>query len=156
MSTLSILAQCVDTNPQAVSPYRSRLLNAMLDLLQIESLHAQKQVSADSKSSTTSPDSEPTTTDPKIAEFRRAALHLLEMLVRSTIHERYSKHEELYRVSMNVPSISFPSTSSNKPVEPLDKETLQRMSVVLGYVSAIDVDSVVRFMAKELLEMIHS
>jgi len=155
ISSISVLTQCVDTNSQAVSTYRPRMLNAMLDLLHIESLQAQKQISPNS-AGISNTDNQPTTTDPKVAEFRRAALHLLGMLIKSSVLETFSREEEFNRPTMKIPTISLPSKLPNKPTDALEDETRERMSVVLGYISATDVDSVVRFMAKELLEMMHS
>jgi Flp pilus assembly secretin CpaC len=155
VSTLSILAQCVDVNPQAVTAYCGSIRRAMLDLLEIESLHAQKQYS-ESKKNITIPDDQPVTTDPKVAEFRRAALHLLGVLLRDTVRQKYAAEEKVQRSALQGPAVSITRAPHDQTVELLDQDSMRRIDSVLGYVSATDVDSVVRFMAQELLELMHS
>lgn len=152
ISTISILAQCVDTNPYSVLAYRKDMMNAMLDLLQIESVRAQKQ--APLKEPTV--DEEPTTLDPKVAEFRRAALHLLGMLLKASVNESHAEEETLYRTTQMAPTIRLSPKASSKSSGSLARETVQRLTSTLGYVASTDVDSTVRFMANEILETLMS
>jgi hypothetical protein len=130
------------------------MLRAMLDLLEIESIHAQKQ-QAETKADIKISDDQPTTTDPKVAEFRRAALHLLGSLIRDSIRQKYAAQEEGQRYLSHGPAVSVPRNVPHR-VADTNEPPLERINSVLGYISSTDVDSVVRFMAQELLELLHS
>lgn len=156
ISAISLLAHCVTINPNSVAPYRVDLVNSMLDLLQIESLHAQRQ-SLEGTAASDETDKFPQTTDSKVAEFRRAALHLLELLIKDAVSSYQFKEEQLYRPT-SMPLTITKSTTRRVPhdADALGQETFTKIDAVLGYISATDVDAVVRLMAKESLEMMHS
>ncbi|KAJ7507767.1 hypothetical protein B0H11DRAFT_2314195 [Mycena galericulata] len=83
-SALSLLAECENTCPLALTSYAVDLSEAMVDLLQIESTR---------KTSVESEDSNPTSTDSKLPSFRRAALHFLGFLIRETTRQIYDSSD---------------------------------------------------------------
>ncbi|KAF8913868.1 hypothetical protein CPB84DRAFT_1669780 [Gymnopilus junonius] len=150
-SALSLLADCVDTYPWAMLPYIEDLCQAMIDLLQIESLPIQghkpqakpsmtesKKAGSEEESSPSmstpahvTMDSNPTLTNSKFPPLRRAALHFLSLLIRASTNIIYDEK----------PSLSL-----------ISGEAYQRILLTLGYVSSTDEDSVVRVMAREAKE----
>ena len=121
----------------------------MLDLLQIEGAHALAQgqaqaqqqmpmhVNHDNPSApppTVSMDSDPTTADAKFPPFRRASLHFLGVLVRAYTRRAYDS--------------SSSGISGEFPV--------RRATATLGYVVTTDADAVVRVMAREVVEAVHT
>jgi hypothetical protein len=160
-SSLSLLAAIANTADLALLPYAHDLANAMLDLLQIEgaahtSAQAAQQLPAsptdasdpNSNSSSSPPplppasmDTQPTAADAKFPPFRRASLHFLGMLVRAYTQRVYALSDSSASVS-NVPQ------SNDFPV--------RRTTATLGYVAATDVDAVVRVMAREVVDAVHT
>ncbi|KAJ7498954.1 hypothetical protein FB451DRAFT_1334528 [Mycena latifolia] len=86
-SALSLLAECENTCPLALTSYVTDLSEAMIDLLQVESSSTLPKESEDTN---------PTSADSKLPLFRRAALHFLGLLIRETTRQIYdSTHTEL-------------------------------------------------------------
>ena len=151
-SAISLLAQCAKTNALAVLPYMAGLADAMVDLLQIESVAAtphkssprsegvsEEKTAADleereheQKPSQPTMDSQPTSTNTKFPPLRRAALHFLSLLIQAYINRAYEigDAEELM----------------------LPPGLMERTRTTLGYVAAADADNVVRVMAREAVE----
>jgi len=150
-SSLSLLGDCVDTYALAMMPYIEDLCQMVIDLLQVESkplreVRGKKKSKADedknddegdnkkkeSKSTVSTMDSDPTSRDSKFPPLRRAALHFLSLLIRSSTKIIYEETQ------LSTAMIS--------------QSTLKRTNLTLGYVAAIDEDDVVRVMAKEAKE----
>ncbi|CAL1711574.1 unnamed protein product [Somion occarium] len=142
-SALSLLAQCANTNTLALLPYTTELIEAMIDLLQIESVpvkpsapHAgpekQFDMPAEKETSKATVDTQPTAANSKFPPLRRAALYFLSMLTRAYI-------EQMSDVCTRVTYI-------------LPAPLVRRAKLTVGYVAVTDEDSVVRVMAKEVLE----
>ncbi|KAM5540366.1 hypothetical protein V8D89_005824, partial [Ganoderma adspersum] len=151
-SAISLLAQCAKTNALAVLPYVTNLADAMVDLLQIETVAvaphkhsprsketSEEKTAADpeekdpeQKPASPTMDSQPTSTNTKFPPLRRVALHFLSLLIQ---------------------------TCTNRVYETGDAEGLmlppglmKRARTTLGYVAATDADDVVRVMAREVVE----
>ncbi|KAI0824765.1 hypothetical protein BC628DRAFT_1419872 [Trametes gibbosa] len=145
-SAISLLAQCVKTNALAVLPYTVDLADAMIDLLQVESVPAthrkpdvrskpEPEIQDDEKGCKEPPatmDTQPTSANPKFPPLRRAALHFLSLLTRACTSHVYE------------------TGSADRMLLPPD--LLRRARVTLGYIAATDADDVVRVMARETLE----
>ena len=137
-SALSLLSVCLDTSALAFLPYATDLSTAMIDLLQVEStpqalkLHRQKsEPSNDDAQLKSTMESGSTLTDSKHPSLRRAALHLLALLLRATIAGVYDSG---YQGQV------FPGSD------------VKRAKTTLLYVASTDVDSIVRVMAREAME----
>ncbi|KAI0368111.1 hypothetical protein BV20DRAFT_1045207 [Pilatotrama ljubarskyi] len=145
-SAISLLAQCVKTNALAILPYTVDFADAMIDLLQVESVPVTQRKppsrsgsESDAKQSEDAPqqppptmDSQPTSANTKFPPLRRAALHFLSLLVRACtarVYETGRTHGLL-----------------------LPPDLLKRAKTTLGYIGATDADDVVRVMARETLE----
>lgn len=185
-SALSLLAQCAATSPSALTPWAADLCSGMLELLQLEGVAirppgpkqkletgTEKEAgreadegggSADTeKQEPARPvdqmDSEPLSLDPKLAPFRRSALHFLATLLRTTVQQAMDGRRDAVP-SVSLDARSFRTHSIGSQVRVLDGdevfpvELVRRMRVVLGYVRATDVDPVVKVMAGETLELI--
>lgn len=147
-SSLSLLATIADTADLALLPYTHDLANAMLDLLQIEGTHVsteaqvqQQQQQSSTDVNTNSPasmDSQPTATDTKFTPFRRASLHFLGMLVRAYTQRAYG------------------SSDSGANGSNVDDFPVRRTTTTLNYVAATDADAVVRVMAREVVDAVHT
>lgn len=140
MSAVSLLSECVDTNSLALLRYTDDLASAMLDLLQVETVAmvtVTKPVLDDSEAGTlrVTMDSDPTTKNSKLPPFRRAALHFLALLVRA------------YTVN---------SHETNSVAEVFQGSEKRRALTTLRYIAATDEDSVVRVMAREVVEALES
>ncbi|KAH9894464.1 hypothetical protein C8Q73DRAFT_518427 [Cubamyces lactineus] len=146
-SAVSLLAQCVKTNALAVLPYAIELSDAMIDLLQVESVPAAQRkpaprsdTEADAnegagKTASQPPgtmDSQPTSTNSKFPPLRRAALHFLTLLTNACTTRVYE--------TGHADGLLFPP------------EILRRAKTTLGYIAATDADDVVRVMAREAVE----
>ncbi|CDO71360.1 hypothetical protein BN946_scf184908.g118 [Trametes cinnabarina] len=145
-SAISLLAHCVKTNALAVLPYAIELADAMIDLLQVESVPAaprkpeSKPISGkDAEESTEqlplappTMDSQPTSTNTKFPPLRRAALHFLSLLANACTTRIYE--------AGNADGLLFPPG------------LLKRAKTTLGYIAATDADDVVRVMARETVE----
>ncbi|KJA30045.1 hypothetical protein HYPSUDRAFT_125960 [Hypholoma sublateritium FD-334 SS-4] len=147
-SSLSLLAECVDTYPLAMLPYVEDLSQAMIDLLQIENIPLPQrkpeskedpstggtiEQNATAKQSTPTLDSDPTLKNSKFPPLRRAAIHFLSLLIKAAMKLVYDGAD------INLAKI-FP------------RVFVRRMSVTLGYVSSTDEDNMVRVMARETKE----
>jgi hypothetical protein len=146
ISALSLLGQCAETNLHSLDPYLTDLSEGMIDLLQIESAANQP------KSNDKTLDSDPTTIDAKLSEFRRSALHFLSILTRSFVmrqHDALSQTPQSHKVSLeairNVASHNIPM---------LAPETTRRMMLTLRYVVATESDAVAKVMARELIQLL--
>ncbi|KAH9483052.1 Transport and Golgi organization protein 6-like protein [Psilocybe cubensis] len=148
-SSLSLLADCVDTYPLAMLPYLEDLCQAMVHLLQIESLPLRETEKKKTKSENgdegqkeqePSPpppptmDSDPTSRNSKFPPLRRAALHFLSLLIRSAT------------------KLVYDDTDINSAAAFFSKDVIRRLSLTLGYISVTDQDDVVRVMAREAKE----
>ncbi|KAI0638028.1 hypothetical protein C8Q77DRAFT_405922 [Trametes polyzona] len=148
-SAISLLALCVKTNALAVLPYTVDFADAMIDLLQVESVPAtqkkpaarsepESDAKADEKAPQESPpppptmDSEPTSVNTKFPPLRRAALHFLSLLTQACTARVYE------------------TGSADQLLLP--PELLKRAKTTLGYIAATDADDVVRVMARETFE----
>lgn len=147
-SSLSLLAECVDTYPLAMLPYVEDICQALVHLLQIESLPLEtskpkpRPVIEDENETKTqdtekvSPptmDSDPTSKNSKLPPLRRSALRFLSLLIRATTKTVYED-------------------STTKPAAFLSKENFRGLGLTLGYISSTDRDEVVRVMAREAKE----
>jgi hypothetical protein len=136
-SALSLLSVCLDTSALAFLPYATDLSTAMIDLLQVEStpqalkLHGQKSEPSNDAQLKSTMESESTLTDSKHPSLRRAALHLLALLLRASIAGVYDSG---YQGQV------FPGPD------------VKRAKTTLLYVASTDVDSMVRVMAREAME----
>ncbi|KZT72491.1 hypothetical protein DAEQUDRAFT_722639 [Daedalea quercina L-15889] len=157
-SALSLLAQCAKTNSLALLPYAADLSEAMVDLLQVETVPAaqrrrpprkggeapnsERQGSdTDDKQENAAPpppsipdtmDAQPTSRNSKFPPLRRAALHFLALLIQACAERLYD--------SDAAGALTFPT------------RLVRRAKTTLGYVAATDEDAVVRVMAREALE----
>ncbi|KAL7282291.1 hypothetical protein ACG7TL_003761 [Trametes sanguinea] len=146
-SAISLLAQCVKTNALAVLPYSIELADAMIDLLQVESVPAaprkpepksDSETKADESSKKEAPpppptmDAQPTSTNSKFPPLRRAALHFLSILANACTARIYE--------TGHADGFLFPPG------------LLKRAKTTLGYIAATDADDVVRVMARETME----
>ncbi|KAH9853650.1 hypothetical protein C2E23DRAFT_113637 [Lenzites betulinus] len=147
-SAISLLAQCVKTNALAALPYTVDFADAMVDLLQVESVPATQRkteprsepdpdpdANDDEKGVNKPPatmDTQPTSANTKFPPLRRAALHFLSLLTQACTNHVYE------------------TGSADRMLLP--PELLRRARVTLGYIAATDADDVVRVMARETLE----
>jgi hypothetical protein len=128
----------VNSSSSAFLPYAVNLSEAMIDLLQVESVPVAikpKQPLQETKEgqSQATMDAQPTSTDSKLPPLRRAALHFLSLLLRaSTAHVYDHKHRG----------------------NPFSQAQLRRAKMTLVYVASTDEDSIVRVMAREGIENI--
>ncbi|KAF8627184.1 hypothetical protein AX15_004502 [Amanita polypyramis BW_CC] len=138
-SSLSLLADCVNTYALAVLPYVIDLVDAMIDLLQVEGVPAKEaplqrdrsaepDADAEDGQESQTMDSQPLSTNSKFPPFRRAALHFLSLLIRSLTEQAYEKSFTDVHVYMSV---------------------LQRAKTTLAYVALTDEDAIVRVKARE-------
>ncbi|KDQ15352.1 hypothetical protein BOTBODRAFT_624950 [Botryobasidium botryosum FD-172 SS1] len=138
-SAISVLAQCTETSSFSILPWSTDLVSAMLDLLRLETVSARpKEAKHEAEASTTDGrisepmDSTPLSTSPKLAPFRRAALHFLTLVIRSAIADVYG---------------------GNQTSNPFDPGLASHARTVLSYISSTDVDGIVRVQAREALDM---
>ncbi|TRM67616.1 hypothetical protein BD626DRAFT_554703 [Schizophyllum amplum] len=148
-SALSLLGDCVHTYSLAMLPYVTDLLSALLDLLQVEAVAinvpppSQEEQAAPAEADAPAPapsmDSQPTSTNSKFPPLRRAALHFLALLIRTTT-------QHVYESSFN-PSM-------------FGADVVRRGKITLGYLASTDQDNIVRVMAREageeLVELEHA
>ncbi|CAA7259732.1 unnamed protein product [Cyclocybe aegerita] len=137
-SALSLLGDCVDTYALAMLPYVEDLCQALIDLLQVEGVSSRFARTVDEKGSDetqlpSSMDLDPTSKNPKFPPLRRAALHFLSLLIRSTTKNAHDEGDA-------VTSLVF------------SPSTLKRVNSTLGYISSTDEDNIVRVMARETKE----
>lgn len=141
VSALSLLATCENTAPLALRQYSNDLWEAMVDLLQTESNGAQESKSDPARSessqsgrdalNTETLDTQPLSTNSDLAPLRRSALHLLTLMIRSSLSEVYAG-----------------ATLSKQDI------LMRRARVTLSYLSATDADGVARVMAREALDLL--
>ncbi|OSX60155.1 hypothetical protein POSPLADRAFT_1066562 [Postia placenta MAD-698-R-SB12] len=142
-SAVALLAQCVKTNELAILPYAADLSEAMVDLLQVETVPAApaaKKASVEEEDeiewleppTPATMDAQPTSTNSKFPPLRRAALHFLSLLIQACTARLYESSDGTDMV--------FPP------------QLVRRTKTTLGYVAATDEDAVVRVMARETLE----
>lgn len=131
-------------------PYTDDLSQAMIDLLQVETDVATEvikkkgsegeamerdETDGDHDQAAAPPgDNDHLTANPRYPPLKRAALHLLGRLVRSTIRE----------------------VDDDNPVIPFSTDFLRRARITLGYVASTDKDNVTRVMAREVRDDIAS
>ncbi|TFK55674.1 hypothetical protein OE88DRAFT_1652095 [Heliocybe sulcata] len=140
-SALSLLATCIRTSALALIPYVEDLSSAIVDLLQLESKPVVARAlgsvdeNGEDKALTETMDSKPTSKQSKLPPFRRAALHFLSLLLKAST-------ERIYEDGSN--ANVFPGA------------LVGRTRNTLRYISSTDEDAVVRVMAQETLEQLHS
>lgn len=139
-SALSLLAESENTNSLSLLPYATTLFEAMIDLLQIESVPAidRSQMPSEGEAkdkegdrSTVTMDSHPTSMNSKFPPLRRAALHFLSLLLQASTLQAYDSPSQ---------APQFESAS------------MKRARTTLAYVASTDEDIVVRVMSREALE----
>ena len=162
-SSLSLLAQLVSTSPLAAFPYATDLVEAMVDLLQVEGVPVAAQTRSNESPPTQGGDEytangeqrehettegdrkswrpdatefKPTTTNSRLPPLRRAALHFLSLMLRAYA----SQAENAAAKAMNV----------------LPPASLKRVRITAGYVANTDEDSIARVMAREVVEDVDS
>ncbi|TFY56567.1 hypothetical protein EVJ58_g7560 [Rhodofomes roseus] len=160
-SAISLLAQCAKTNSLALLPYATDLAEAMIDLLQVETVPATprkenrpredqqahdregedkgtRDKDEDGPPPPPTPDTmdaQPTSSNSKFPPLRRAALHFLTLLIQACTAQLYDLD------AGGAPAFpTFPT------------RLVRRAKTTLGYVAATDEDAVVRVMAREALE----
>lgn len=108
----------------------------MVDLLQLESVSSplpkiDKTTSPITGEKRADPlDGNPTSTNSKYPSLRRAAIHFLTLLIRSTIQRLYDSPGEAPQIGSAV----------------------KRVRTTLGYIAATDEDAVARAMAREAID----
>lgn len=143
-SSVSLLAQCVETNSLAMTAYTTELCSSMLDLVQVETVtvrnvdrnDAETTGENDEASIHPSMDTHPTSTNSKFPPLRRAALHFLARLIRSVTSRVYDSS----------------NNGSSEADMFIQGRLLQRATTLLGYVAVTDGDGVVRVLAREVVE----
>jgi hypothetical protein len=139
-SALSILAQCVETSPAALTPWTDDILSGMLDILQIESVRAAPLTrkageEARSNNERTAADEvvdvRPQDVDSKLPPLRRSALLCFALVVRSTIAGVYEGSGHVQRGGL-----------------------WNKARTLLDYARVTDEDSVVRVQAAETLALV--
>ncbi|TEB30240.1 hypothetical protein FA13DRAFT_579051 [Coprinellus micaceus] len=147
-SALSLLADAINTYPLAMLSYTEYLAQGMIDLLQIESRSALNLGSNEEKKAelgkgdgdeeteeaSPSGDNDHLTADSKYPPLRRAALHLLALLIRATAK----------------------ATDDGNIILPFSATLVKRAHITLEYIAATDDDTVVRVMAREVNEELSS
>jgi len=180
-SALSLLAQCVETSPSAVGPWLTDLASGVLDLVQLEGVSSKPLdmermekkadgITLSEKEGDTDPpsakgrredvmDHKPLSKDPKMAPFRRAALHFLSRLLHSSLQQNTLSQPSHVKTSLESSTFNFPSRSYGMQRDRLDdvfpEELVRKMRIVLSYAKAYDEDDVVRVMARETLELVN-
>ncbi|KAG8908162.1 hypothetical protein FRB99_008705 [Tulasnella sp. 403] len=176
MSALGLLARCTETSAVSILPWWADLSAGLLELVQLEGVAIQSRTkkpnaseagpSNDGVEGAARPkrkpeeemDIKPLSVDPKMAPFRRSALHFLSMLLRSTV-ERLQDVQRAPVMTLDSGNIKLPGLGRRGLMdseEYFSSDLLKRMRVVLGYARATDVDDVVRVMAREALELVNA
>ncbi|KAG8745544.1 hypothetical protein FRC10_007722 [Ceratobasidium sp. 414] len=139
-SALSILAQCVETSPAALTPWTDDMLSGMIDILQIESVRATpltRVAREEARSSTGKTvadkeiDARPQDAGSKLPPLRRSALLCFALVVRSMIAGVYEGSNPVQRGAL-----------------------WNRARTLLDYLRITDSDSVVRVQAAETLVLV--
>ncbi|KAG9128193.1 hypothetical protein FRC07_003743 [Ceratobasidium sp. 392] len=139
-SALSVLAQCVETSPAALTPWLNDILSGMIDILQIESVRASPLTRAareEPRLDTTKTaideeiDARPQNVDSKSPPFRRSALLCFALVVRSMIAGVYEGSNPVQRGAL-----------------------WNRARTLLDYLRITDSDSIVRVQAAETLGLV--
>ncbi|KAG8921522.1 hypothetical protein FRC00_008534 [Tulasnella sp. 408] len=183
---LGLYAQCAAASPSALISWAADLCSGMLELLQLEGVStrppetgpeaakvAEKETDPEAGEGGESTDqtkqqpgklvdrmdSEPLSLDPKLAPFRRSALHFLATLLRTTVQQAMdNRRDGAPYVSLDARNFRTQPAGSRAQVldegEAFPVELIRRMRVVLGYVRATDVDPVVKVMAGETLQLV--
>jgi len=145
-SSLSILSDCISTCPLAVFPYINDLSQAMIDLLQVETVSVSssqppdKQDRSPKKTSTKMDadlsnqemENQPLSTNSKLPPLRRAALHFLVLLIRRTATQLDGIPIQEVQSALLLPG-----------------SLLKQANITLGYLISTDEDDVVRVVARE-------
>jgi hypothetical protein len=138
----------------ALLPYAHDIAHAMLDLLQIEGARASVQAQgqqhpvstttdanlAPPQSPIPSMDNQPMAANPTFPPFRRASLHFLGILVRAYTRRAYASSDS---------GVSGSGMS-------VDDFPTRRAATTLAYIAATDADAVVRVMAGEVGDAVHT
>lgn len=141
-SALSIIAQCVETSPVALTAWTDDILSGMLDILQLESVQAvplsrkaREEARAQQDNEKTKldevVDSKPQEVDSKLPPLRRSALLCFALIVRSMVAGVYEGARPIQWGSLR-----------------------SRALTLLEYVRITDSDPVVRTQAAETLALV--
>ena len=148
-SALSLLADAINTYPLVTLPYTEDLSQGMIDLVQVESrstlvnpgkpapqkMVAEEEDHKDGKAKSKHPgDNDHLSSDSTYPPLRRAALHLLTLLIRVTMRAMEDGHHIL----------------------PFSGAFVRRAHITLGYIASTDDDSIARVMAREVNEELTS
>jgi hypothetical protein len=131
------MGECANTYILAVLPYLTDVCEAIIDLLQIETVsevEKRKDVAeSEPPPETKNMDDDPTSKNAKFAPLRRATIHLLCLLLRATVRHLY---DTSYRAGL------------------LSGAFIHRAKVTVSYVASTDVDTQVRVMANEANDLL--
>lgn len=131
----------MNSSSSAFLPYAVELSEAIVDLLQIETVPVaikprqppNEGGNVEEDQSKVTMDSQPTSNDSKLPPLRRAGLHFLALLVRASTTHVYGR-----------------SHRGN----PFSRAQLNRTKTTLAYLASTDEDNIVRVMAREVIESI--
>lgn len=180
-SAISLLSECISTCARVVERYTEEIAEGTLDLVLVEMTVAtptprprakvnEKKMKMDAGVNMGEAEPEPASTpqpecppDPldisplsassKIPALRRAALHFLALLVRVLTQEAYARGGGSWN-GVQIRGIYGGKTGAYTSYEgePLPREFMRRARTVLEYIAAVDEDTIVRVMARELGE----
>jgi hypothetical protein len=166
-SAISLLADCVNTYSLAVLTYADDLANTMVDLIQVESVPIQEQVTrTDKKYSQTSRDagekaSKSSREDDTDTETEKAGDDDTEKppeTMDNTPTSTNRKFPPLRRAALHFLGLLVKEATRQLYESPslansfISQTLMQRAAVMLGYISATDADGVVQVMAREVRE----
>jgi hypothetical protein len=135
ISALSLLAESEKTHPLALMHYVEDFFEAMVDLLQVESVSTRPGRDPPhvegSSGETAAPDMDPTSMNSKLPALRRAALHFLALIIRAFTAQLYDGRRPHFRSTV-----------------------VARARTTVSYLAFTDDDTVVRVMAREVTELL--
>jgi hypothetical protein len=162
-SYLSILGTCVEACSGAftATSIGNALIDAMLDLLSVETSSLQSKQSQQDMQ-------DPTNLDTKLPQLRRVAVLLLALFIRGSRHQLelsqekrddVSAQQEVGLTSLRMPNGSIlqgensdaQRNSVNQPLMFAEDKT-ERTKTILGYIAQYDNDSLVRHQSQQLLD----
>ncbi|KAG1779728.1 hypothetical protein EV702DRAFT_83579 [Suillus placidus] len=181
-SAISLLSECINTCARVVERCTEEIAEGMLDLVLVEMTVAtptrpiakvnEKRMETDAEVSTEHAESEPAPTPPsqpgrppdpldisplsassKVPALRRAALHFLALLMRVLTREAYERGGGSWS-GVQIKGIYGGQTGAYTSYGGglLPQEFMKRARTVLEYITAVDEDTVVRVMAREVGE----
>jgi hypothetical protein len=181
-SSLSLLSTCAEVDHLALVPWMRELVDAALDLVQIESVASspfrpapvpveatarprivliedeEEEDAEERRQVEATPrivDNEPTDVgDSKHPALRRSAIVFLGLLVASLIESRVEGDSERDTPGIKITAAMPERTRARGDVPGIGKSGMERIRTVLGYVGATDVDEVVRAQAVEVVALV--